>query len=757
MSVPENTPPAPVAIVPATQNPNKTILKQIEQSQLDNPEHAIEEAERTTAYSRSVPTFGGQETSPQAPEKLILNSEMLVADTVVVPPEPLILNNPLPETLVLTTQERVIDTVAVTEQIAQSPQAVNLRQNKLEALNQQPFKRESYLEFAYEQHSELRAQYDAVLAKARLNLKRFSTLYTPSKTEKEALQFLSSLQAQYARMQKAESEIGIVRAELMNSLNRNDKQMSEVHIKEYTQSFLTEIDKLFTNINKLAELIEVAKSEEKPPLAEAYRSQLEIMRVDGNKILTTLPQNHPRYEEVVRMQTVDLPELITFASAEAGGDKNVLEQSSMFITRRDHIKQALVYIKKEQEYTDFATRMKSKVAKLELEIPEFTKLSPEDKANIGSVLVDVAEMENILTMVSQLPELVPLSQMAQSTLKDEEARLTHHKTELLGYYGNAEVILEQLRKNYASEVVVKAPLILTDAELVSNLENSPGAIALLDNIRRYNENSALIMAQLTESTDLGSAGFRERVKTLVAMIPLGKISKVAALGAFLAVTPESPANPPSNLFLNSLGSLALTPAVLSAKDYNASTIYDHLRQVSQIKVEAQSEDTPPVIMAEAPPLSEPVRSEVEIVPGVILPESSSTNFSQSSPQPLEIFSDNADEVPLDGGIKFASPIQAESEKSLDTKYEIKWGDTFWDINEGQSLAGKLPVMEQINPYFRSALIDLARDEINKNQGLRTDIGGFGDTANDIVEGKEMNLVKLNRTLRGIAVEAGYLK
>lgn len=66
-------------------------------------------------------------------------------------------------------------------------------------------------------------------------------------------------------------------------------------------------------------------------------------------------------------------------------------------------------------------------------------------------------------------------------------------------------------------------------------------------------------------------------------------------------------------------------------------------------------------------------------------------------------------------------------------------------------------MNQINPYFKNALIDLARDEINRNPVLKEGIGGFGDTANDLIPDRVINLQRLNDLLTEIAVNQGYLQ
>lgn len=89
-------------------------------------------------------------------------------------------------------------------------------------------------------------------------------------------------------------------------------------------------------------------------------------------------------------------------------------------------------------------------------------------------------------------------------------------------------------------------------------------------------------------------------------------------------------------------------------------------------------------------------------------------------------------------------------------YTVRGGDNFWDVAEGDTRAMRTPTMEQIDPTHRQALIDLARDRINADAGLREELGAFGDSASLLKEGEQLNLHRLDELFADIAAEQGWL-
>ena len=148
----------------------------------------------------------------------------------------------------------------------------------------------------------------------------------------------------------------------------------------------------------------------------------------------------------------------------------------------------------------------------------------------------------------------------------------------------------------------------------------------------------------------------------------------------------------------------------------------------------------------------------EAVPGVILKVPDVNKVARVSPR--DAFSKNANSVRLDPGVVFENPSDINLPEILQTPYKIKPEDTFWDINEGQSVAGKLPFMVNINKDLRNALIKEMRDELEGNESLRKEIGGFGTRntrpfTDQLETGEFMNLNILNEFGKRKANDIGY--
>ncbi len=89
-------------------------------------------------------------------------------------------------------------------------------------------------------------------------------------------------------------------------------------------------------------------------------------------------------------------------------------------------------------------------------------------------------------------------------------------------------------------------------------------------------------------------------------------------------------------------------------------------------------------------------------------------------------------------------------------YVAEKGDNFWDVMEGETKAGEPSFAEKIDPAREQAVIDLVRDKINTDATLRAELG-FGETADDLAVGAEIDTNKLNQLAEEIAKEKGWLK
>ncbi|MBY0538042.1 hypothetical protein K2P47_01435 [Patescibacteria group bacterium] len=655
--------------------------------------------------------------------------------------------------LILTPEMRVVDpnepivleTVSADDEVALEKRNVGLEyQSKLDALNTQAFNHEAYIEFVFDVHTGLRHEYDGVINSARNNLKRFDGFYAPSTIEKQALQLLSSLQGQYAKMQNVQSDYGLIRGALTEKLSESPTDAIEAEIKSLSQSYLDATQKLFANISKLEGLIEEVKQEEKPSVAEVYRAQFEKLQTEGNQVLRSLSASHPLYERLKTAVEVDLQKIIAQASVENGGDKAVLENSSNFIARRDQIKELISFIKKEQEYQDFFARARARVQKLE---SQFEIIPTGDKGmqvktilaeNIVKIKQALSGTDSQTATVGVLENLNQQKSIIEMLLRDSE--------ESISSLPQSETVVQQ-------EVGSR---VLTDAELIAVVEKTPLVENMAEVQDRYQMQRAEIEKYLTyqreqQSRERFSGPVYEKAKRLAGMLHLGTIGKAAAVLLTLA-GPAGVSSQKSDL--NILGDLNMSAGVLAQPDFDYAAISEFLRTAEGFRV--ISETVAPAVSTVAPELPK-VPVSVETVPGVILPDMVSRSNDETQDMPSEIFSDLADEVPKDKGIEFASPNKSNVPEALRKPYKINFGDKFWDINEGKTLAGKLPVMSQINPSLKQALIDRMRDKINNDRALRDAIGGFGKNADQLRTGELMNLDKLNELGVSVAADYSYLK
>ncbi len=126
------------------------------------------------------------------------------------------------------------------------------------------------------------------------------------------------------------------------------------------------------------------------------------------------------------------------------------------------------------------------------------------------------------------------------------------------------------------------------------------------------------------------------------------------------------------------------------------------------------------------------------------------NDSQASP------TGEGDRIVVDAGTQpDAAPIGgAGAAKTLDaTEYTAQRGDNLWDIMEGQTDAGKPAYLDHVAEADRQRLIALVAERVNQDDSLRAGLG-FGETANDLQIGAEVDTEELNQMAEEIAKEKG---
>ncbi len=104
------------------------------------------------------------------------------------------------------------------------------------------------------------------------------------------------------------------------------------------------------------------------------------------------------------------------------------------------------------------------------------------------------------------------------------------------------------------------------------------------------------------------------------------------------------------------------------------------------------------------------------------------------------------------GAEAAGDQKVAPEKS--TAYDVKKGDNFWDIMEGQTKAGELSYLDHVDEAHRQEVIDLVRDRIESNPESLEKLG-FGESADDLDVGAKVDIEALNKIAEDIAKEKGW--
>jgi hypothetical protein len=743
---------AVIPIVPTSatveQNGNPIQAPKLEDtSEVDNLRLTTEFDEREAEYAeygnrkneavRLVPLFSEGPVSVAAQ-----NSEVV---SEVRPLEKPVLENPLPEKLVLTSAFKMGE-----------------HELSLEKISNLEFSQITYLEFINTVHTDVRAKFDAVKNSAKTNLRMFSPTYTPGIIEKEALQFLPSLQAQMVGLGAYEREVTDYLVQETGALNVDE-------IKRTAHNYVVKAEDLLDSIEKLQDLIEKVPTEEKPHQAEAYRVQLEKIRIEGNRVLATVSNGHPLYEQFKYLVIDDLSALISDLAGD-NGNKLFTDQSPAVMARRDRIKAAIDYMKTEHECNDYHARAEHNLNEIIVTIEKISPISSDDLEVKNTIEANIAELKTLLDDDNQIDFKAQNAFLFPEMVKVKTEALIKQKNDIKNLLRATQEVYPRLSNQVEADARSEAQsTVLTDAKITQMLNEDKSAINAQVLWSTY-QNFRRIMAEqnATQSTldalerrrKLEASGLGEKVRRLAQLISPTKIGKVAALVlASYAGSAEKATEASKMEVLTGSMISGLNPVSF---EINESTINEMLRtrevqrpldavELTQTNENAISSISP-TINETIPEIKTP-EIAVETIKGVFLPDIVNGPRRESD-SPLKIYGEGAIDFPIDPGIVFESPKNIESVKQFEP-YTLRLGDVFWDINVGKTLAGKLPFMEKVDEEQRNALIDVMRDQLNADKALREYIGGFGETANDLKTGKIMNLNRLDAFGRDVATKKGF--
>jgi hypothetical protein len=87
------------------------------------------------------------------------------------------------------------------------------------------------------------------------------------------------------------------------------------------------------------------------------------------------------------------------------------------------------------------------------------------------------------------------------------------------------------------------------------------------------------------------------------------------------------------------------------------------------------------------------------------------------------------------------------------KYTAESGDNLWNIMEGQTEAGNPAYLEHVSEADKQRIIALVVERVNEDAALRSELG-FGETADNLQIGAEVDIERLNAIAEEIAKEEG---
>lgn len=621
-------------------------------------------------------------------------------------------------------------------------------QAKLDSLDKQSFNFDEYFKLAYNVFAASRDSYDTVLKNPKQYI---SKIFAPSDNEKAAIILRGQMQKHHSRMR-------FLREDVVISLGNPPATFNETEVKFLVAKFTAHSERLLAEAAELKNLYEKIKTEEKPSVAEVYRAQFETMRVEGNKVLATLPTDHPYYTSFKQMIEGDLAELITKSAVENVGDKYVTHSFNFVSLQRNQIKAATAYFKAEQEHQNFKERQLGQVRVLESAVVAVSNTLSDDTRTLQKLIfLNIDIIKNKLRVAGKLPDGVELARLAELTFQEATKDFTEQKEFVKALLQETTVILEEFKKRTPPLAVRKA--------IVAPHTHVEGVLPPL--VLGIEETLAVRKEEL--QTNVPESGVsRKRLAAILALFTpkrVGYLAAVVAASALFGDTQPEQANFQSAT-LNPLLGMSSLSQPRTAGQIDRTTIETFLKSsapdsmVEEFKAMAlkpvfipQTEIEPNVPSYQP----EPIQAELEVVPGVTLHTTKDETLVRSLAPELKIYG-KADEVRIDPDFAFLPSEKTESAAPVKNElYKISYGDVFWDIAEGQSLAGTLPVMKQINPYFKQALIDRLRDAINNDKQEREKIGGFGKTADELITGGVMNLEKLNMLAVLLAINYGYLQ
>ena len=634
------------------------------------------------------------------------------------------------------------------ESKTENPEDVSNFQEKFRnLLDKESFTPSDYVEFVNELHTAVRSRYDEVIASAEKNLQRYSSTYTPSVTEKVALQFLSSLRARYEPMQAKESETGILRAKVISSPDNPDSHTNADDVRKFTEEYFETMKKVLSGITKLEGLIATSITETKPLMSETYQLQFETLRVSGNQVLSTLPENHELYEPFKNLIESRLRDVIANISDTANGNVYFISNYTDISIVRDKIKAAVSYLKTEQEFSDYKTRAQARLAKIKTKLT-LQRTDSTESQTLTQEIVEKVEQVNLdlatpITLGSQNNLAFAVASSVEASVKDIKDLETKIKVGLAEVEKKL-VLLGQL--DPAKESTSRA--LIEDASVVTP-EN-------------FSIPKILEVASASNRLRPESVTNRERVKKLLSYFTLTKISQAAVLAAAVAWPTPTGTDSQAGSFpvMTTAPFVGVSSLAEVSTAFSTTEISDYLRSVTTVKpAEASSVDmvAQPSINSYQPSNLQSPRTASE-KDGVFVSVANQAIPVNAMPIPRQSESEPSDAQPFIEDVPVYQ--SAENSKTEDVKHTITKGDIFWNIAEGETAVGMLPVMQEINSKLHQKMIDIARKEINKNPELRRLIGGFDETkaipANYLIIGKSMNITELDRLMRKIAIDRGYL-
>lgn len=677
-------------------------------------------------------------------------------------------------------------------------------------INQMPAGERQYSDFLenlFEKKDYLVHQYDFLMEDSKSKLRRFGGGYTPTEAEKKALIYRASLNGRYTQLMgkiiESESEI-IHQLELLTEKNTN---FNEEVFYQNIQQYINKIDELFTGVEEFELLITEAEKSEKQPKVEMYKAQFNQLRIEGNSLLKDLPEDDLSRKYLQTLLSVDLVDLIAETEGEEGR-LNLERNVDSVCHRRDRIKNTIAYIKLEKDFVNKVEKTKLRVEKLKSTLAQIPEGDMESENGIARMVLSnqITALESLLVP----EELVDWSNdfslraSAENTFDQPSKILAEKLGKIKTLVNNSELEL----RNYVQKNNFTNPSSTNSAESLENPETietiDPNKMEVLDDVPPFESSEPknevhTITLSSGEYTDITSEKInsqerqkiterlKNRINSLNTMLGVGtrnkitqtlsvlrkpesqKTLKAVSLAALLSLIP-------TNIFDGGKKFDPTLKDLQSPNTYSSSESAINTGQINGAEILAylKSLENKLVVTAEASSGQNvnPAKAEVKINPTV-------PNQSKYTDAPVFQYSgmNQSETLPnipqFDSGVSITSQSeQLQNTVSPDTLpsfegiiplYQVNKGDNFWNLMEGETKAGTMPIMDMVAPENKQALIDLIRDELNTNTEARKKMGTFGDTADLLFaekpngEQQEINIYELNKLAFRVAGEHNLLK